>query len=41
MTMRESDWDTAEKLRVAMGLRSCSAVIRQVLREEAKRRGIG
>jgi hypothetical protein len=38
MTVRQSDWDKAEKLRVALGERSCSAVVRRLIREAAKER---
>ena len=38
MTVRKSDWDKTEKLRVAMGERSCSAVVRRLIRDAAKER---
>lgn len=36
MTMRETDWDQAEKLRAAFGERSVSSLIRRLIREAAK-----
>jgi hypothetical protein len=38
MTLRVSDWDKIEKLRVAMGERSGSGVIRKLVRDAAKER---